>query len=364
MPAYRPLLVLAACLLIGATLLAQGHSTGAPLPTDPLELATGATMLINSPQNRTLVLGLLERARQSGSELYAVGGPPFSLKLSFTSSGQARYTGAGEMEETRYSRDLWRWSARLGGYSQVRIFQGRIAYDEKTAGPIPLRLQMVRGAVLWSMARVRPGAAMRMASAKWNGMEVMCALLATEVEPGLTPGRGWGEREYCVDPKAGLLRVYSDAPGIYVTYDYSDALNFHGRSMARRITVSEGGETVLQIHIDSLEDPGPADATAFKPTQQMFANGPGVVLRAPIRLSDVAPSPSGREGTISPVIVHATLDNQGKVEEAEVLQNSDPDLGNAAIAWVRRETYSTARNGQGIPVQDEAFIQVSFGGAR
>jgi len=361
MPARHPLLVLAACLLVSAALTAVDHASEAPLPSDSLELATGATMLINSPQNRTLVLGLLERARQNGSELYALGGPPFSLRVSFTAAGQAEYTGSGEMEEIRYSRDLWRWSARLGDYSQVRIFHNRIAYDERTPGPIPLRLQMLRGAVLWSMARVRPGVAMRMASAKWNGMDVMCGLLATEVEPAMTPGRGWGEREYCVDPKAGLLRVYSDAPGIYVTYDYNDALNFHGRILARRITVSEGGDTVLQIHVDSLEDPGPADANAFKPNPQMLANGPGVVLRPPIRLSDVAPSPSGYEGTVQPVIVHVTIDNQGKVKEAEVLQASDPILSNAALAWVQRETYSTMRNGQGIPMQDEAFIQVSFG---
>jgi hypothetical protein len=79
------------------------------LLADPLELATGATLKVANPENRALVLNLLERVRQNGSELYAAGGPAFHLKVSFTASGQSRYTGSGEMEETRYAR---RTSAR------------------------------------------------------------------------------------------------------------------------------------------------------------------------------------------------------------------------------------------------------------
>ena len=33
------------------------------LPADPLELATGATLKVANPENRALVLNLLERAR-------------------------------------------------------------------------------------------------------------------------------------------------------------------------------------------------------------------------------------------------------------------------------------------------------------
>ena len=261
----RPLL---AFLLFSSILSRAQRAPVAPLPSDPLELATGSAMLLNNPENRALVLGLLERARQSMSELYAQGGPPFTLHISFTASGQSRYTGPGEMEETRYSRELWRWSARLGDYSQRRIFHDGYAYDDKTPGPIPLRIQMVRGAVLWSMFRVRPGAAMRMASAKWNGMDVMCALLSNSERPPFTPGRQWEEEEYCVDTKEALLRIYSEAPGIYVTYDYNDALQFHGRVLARQISVVEGGAQVLQIRVDSIQDPGPPDPSSFTPTKK------------------------------------------------------------------------------------------------
>src|SRR5277367_5902930 len=251
----------------------------AALPADPLELATGATLKVASPENRALVLSLLERARQNGSELYAAGGPAFHLKLSFTSSGQSRYTGSGEMEEIRYARHTyWRWTARFGDYSQVRVFQYGVPYDEKSPGPIPLRLQMVRGAVIWPMANVRPGTMIRMATAQWHGMEVMCALLSGGEAVAAAQGRHWEEREYCVDTKSALLRIYSEAPGIYTVYDYDSALRFHDRVLARQISIMESGETVLQIHVDSLEDAGAPDPALFTPTKEMLARGPGIVL--------------------------------------------------------------------------------------
>jgi len=356
MPVRRALL--AGLLLISSTALCQTHV--AALPTDPLELATGPTLLVNTPERRSLVLGLLERARQQGSELYASGAPPFRLKLSFTSSGQTQYSGSGEMDEIRFSRQLWRWSARLGDYSQLRIFQDGVGYDEKPPGPIPLRLQMVRGAVLWSMIRVRPGAKMRMATAKWEGMELMCALLSGDEVPTATPGRRWEEREYCVDPKEGLLRIYSEAPGIYVTYDYHDGPQFHERKLARDIAIVEEGNTVLQIHVESIQDPGRPDPNLFTPTKEMLARGPGLFLRAPVRIPDTAPLPGGNTGTVQPVIIHATIDNEGKVVEAEPLQSSDPSLTSAAMAAVRRSTYATEQGGR-MPSQSEAFIEVEFG---
>lgn len=365
MTLLRPSWICIFLVLSSLTVLAQAPFLVAPLPSSPLELATAATMIVNTPQNRTLVLGLLERARQNSGELYAVGGPPFTLRISFTASGQARYTGSGDMEETRYSRQLWRWSARLGSYSQLRVFQNGMGYDEKPPGPIPLRIQMVRGAIFWPMLQVRPGQAMRMASAKWNGMEVMCALLGNEVETSTSGGRAWGEKEYCVDPQEGQLRIYSEAPGSYVTYDYTDALHFHGRILAREIAINEAGEAVLQLHLESISDPGPPDASRFIPSRRMLANGAGIiVLRAPIRLKETAPAAAGYAGTIQPVIIHAALDDHGKVVEAEPLQIGDPNLNNVALNLVRHATYYTQHKERGFPVQDEAFIQVSFGGSR
>jgi hypothetical protein len=362
MASVRSLLVPLLVVLSSST-FAQTTSAVAPLPTDPLELATGATLKVANPENRALVLNLLERARQNGGELYAAGGPAFHLKLSFTSSGQSVHTGSGQMEEIHYSRETWRWTARLGNYSQVRVFQYGVPYDEKTPGPIPLRLQMVRGAVIWPMANVRPGTMIRMASAQWRGMEVMCALLSFDEPVTPSQGRHWEEREYCVDTKSALLRIYSEAPGIYTVYDYDDAVHFHGRTLPREISILESGESVLQIHVDSLEDAGAPDPALFTPTKQMLAHGPGIVLKPSVRYPVFAPSPAKYAGKLEPVIVHASVDDQGKVLETETLQNSDSSLSNAAVSLVKSSTYPPQTRATG-PVQTEAFINVEFGVAR
>ena len=360
----RPPIVFFLPVLLSLSAFTQTTHQVAPLPSDPLELATGPTLLADTAERRALILGLLEQARQNQSELYAAGSPPVTFKVSFTASGQSSYSGSGEMEETRFSRDLWRWSARLGDYSQMRIFQDGVPYDEKTPGPIPLRIQMVRGAFLWPMFRVRPGARIRMATAKWNGIEVMCGLLSGDEETSTGQGRRWEEREYCVDPKAGLLRIYSEAPGIYVTYDYNDALPFHGRTMARNISVIEEGNVVLEIRVDSIQDAGTPDPRLFTPTKEMLARGPGIVLRPPQRLEEAAPAPPGYAGVVQPVIIHAAINHDGKVVEAEPLQSSDLNLANAAMTVVKHGVYPRYEGIGGAPVQAEAFIQVSFGGGR
>jgi hypothetical protein len=221
---------------------------------------------------------------------------------------------------------------------------------------------MVRAAVIWPMANVRPGTMIRMASAQWHGMEVMCALLSFEPVTA-AHGRHWEEREYCVDTKSALLRVYSDAPGIYTVYDYNDALHFHGHTLARQISIVQSGDTVLQIRVESLEDAGAPDPALFAPTKQMLAQGPGIVLMAVVRIPAGAAPPVGHTGKIQAVIVHASVDDQGKVLEAETLQNSDPSLSNAALSMVKNSTYTPQTRATG-PVQTEAFINVEFGAAR
>ena len=88
----------------------------APLPYDPLELATGPTVVPNTPEQRTLVLNLLERARQN-SAMHTPGTTPFSIKVSFNSTGGDSHSqGYGELEETWLNGQTWRWSARLGDF--------------------------------------------------------------------------------------------------------------------------------------------------------------------------------------------------------------------------------------------------------
>lgn len=224
-----------------ASLFSQSAPKVAPLPYDPLELATGPTVVPDTPEKRAALLNLLERARQN-SAMHTPGTAPFTLKVSFNSTGGDSHSqGYGELEETWLNRQTWRWSARLGDYSQLRIFHEGAAYDDKPRGHIPLRVQMVRNAVFWPLGDYFPASALiRMATAKWEGEELACILTSRGNDASPTPGRRWEEYEFCVDPKTGLLRILSQAPGIYSVYDYNGGIQFHRRVLPRQTTIVEG----------------------------------------------------------------------------------------------------------------------------
>jgi hypothetical protein len=354
-----PALVVLFVLLVSGFSFSQAVPKTAPLPYDPLELATGPTVVPDTPEKRELVLNLLEHARQNNG-MHTPGTAPFAMKVSFNSTGTSRYTGFGEVEETWMSPNTWRWSARLGDYSQLRIFYEGAAYDDKPRGSIPLRIQMVRQSVFWPVTGRFAPALIRMATAKWQGTEVACTLVSgARNDASPTPGRRWEETEYCIEPKTGLLRTYSEAPGIYTVYDYSEKFEFHGRTLARQISIVEDGITVLQIHLDSLADAANSDPDQFVPTKKMLSHGPGDILVGPFRFPQSVGAPPGHNGVIQPVIVHAVLDKKGHVVEAEALQHSDSALSDAALAIVARSNYRRPDN-DGLPVQREAFINVQF----
>lgn len=365
MPVRRPLRVCAAVLLLSSLVLAQSRPPIAPLPSDPLELATGPTKVLDSPQLRALVLGLLEQARQNNG-MHTPGGAAFDIKLSFNSLGQSRYTGSGELEEVWMNGQTWRWEAKIADYSISHLFYRGAVYDEKPKGSIPLRLQMVRSAVFWPVVGNFAPAYLRVATAKWDGDEVMCVLSSRGADSGngetdsseARTGRRWNETEYCIDPQTGRLRTYSEAPGIYTIYDYNDVtIHFHGRTLARQISVVAGGTIILQIHIDSIADPHVTDPGYFLPTHYMRDNGPQGMMAGPFRFPHIAPAPPGSAAVVQPVVVVATLDRKGKVMEAEAMPGQDASLSTAAVSLVTQTTYFPAARGA---AQRLAYINVKF----
>jgi hypothetical protein len=332
----------------------------ASVPSDPTELATGPVQVATSPQQRAYLLSLLEQARENRN-LWAAGTPPYTVHVSFDSIGGTVSSGQGQMEETWMSPFLFRWSAQMEGYSIDRLFYKGLLYDSKTPGPMPLRLQMVRVALEWPLPSGGAGPRMlvRYATANWNGAPATCVLLSGAGNaPTATNGRRWQETEYCINSKSGLLETYSPVPGFYAAYDYGSALSFHGHVIPNQIVEYEGGVKVLEVHVDSITDAGPADPAMFIPSQGM--SSPGPIMRGPLRLSIFAPAGSiARSSATQPVVVHATLENDGKVLEAEVVSGPDPTLSQAALSLVERSKFPL-REGTRLPFQREAFINVHF----
>jgi len=334
---YRclPLMFLSAAALFGAT-----------IPSDPLELATGLLQNADTSALRADALALLERARQN-QNLHVWGGPPFDLKVSFTSSGAVSNTGSGDIEEIWMTPGTWLWTAHVGNYSQTRVYYQGQAFDTNPGAYMPLRMHTVRSAIFWPVPTQMAGSLLRTSPASYNGVEVTCILTSRGSSAKDTSGRQWNEREYCVDPKTGFLQTYSEVPGIYSSYDYNGALEFHGSTLPRRFSIFEGGVPVIQAEIGSIQDPPASRPEAFTPSADM--KGPGVMIQGHVHLLHVVP------GT-EPAVVHALLDQQGKVLEAELVQSGNSSEGAGILENVKSAIFPAAR--EDVPTQREVFIRV------
>jgi hypothetical protein len=316
------------------------------VPDNPNELVTQNAKPVTSPKQRSAALELLGRAREA-SNLSSVG-EPFTMKVSFTSNRQTESNGT--MEET-WLGSAWRWTAEIGGASYERVGTGDQVFAASAGEPIPMRLQMVRSAIFSPIAPRLGQAVIRSATVHYRGHEVACFLLSGGV--GIVGPRFWVETEYCVDPNTGLLQMWSEAPGIYVTYNYDGALEFHGHAVVREITVTEGYDAVLQIRVDSIRDASSVNAQTLAAGQEM---SPSFLLSGPFRFPmRVDPEGGTSSSVIRPVIVHATLDSQdGVVMDAEVVESSDTRLNEQALDVVWNSGFAATG------MQREVFINVQF----
>jgi len=324
----------------------------APVPFDPNEPVTGGAKALINPQERSAALELLDRARQNYT-FYGPHAPAFTMKVSFTSSGQSQYEGAGSMQETWIGQND-RWSAKIGSAETLRfIYRGQMWSDSPSA-PIPMRVQMARDALLWPVENLWPRAMLRAAAATIAGKSVMCILISARMAIVDQP-RHWVEKEYCIDPESGNLLLWSEAPGHFVSYDYTTSTEFQGHVVANDISIFEAGHRVMQMHVDGIQDASGVKPESLEPSRQVMAKGPSFGLLNPAKFPlSVAPSPGVVATLIQPVFVHATIDREGNVIEAEALENSNPELAAKAIEALKSHNQGSSR------AQREVYVDVEF----
>ena len=340
--------LMASCLIFVPSIFGQTN----PPPSDPHELVVHQPRTLSSPAERSAAIDLLEHARED-LNMHAFGA--YELKASFQTNGATQNEGNGTMEELSNGPE-WRWTAQMQGVSVVRVGGDGHAYGANPNEPVPMRIQEIRAALHWPIARNAGGhSVVRSANAELNGKPVTCLLLSAAVPENPAP-RAWVEEEYCIASATALLQMWSAAPGIYTEYDYEGAADFNGHTLPRQISIFEGGALIVQARVESFGDPGKIDPNAFKPGPEMTDAGESFTLsgsrRFPMR---VDPSDGPTSTYFQPVIVHATLDAQeGRVIDAEVLQNSNQDLSRAALELVKSSSFHATG------FQQEVFINVQF----
>jgi len=308
--------------------------------------------VLTSVEDRDSALNLLDLARHSFRP--GTGGHPFVLRASFNATGQTEFEGNGTLQEIVVSNAHWRMTAQIGRTTVVRLATNAGMYGTSATEPVPLRLQLIWTAIFNPIPPLQVNSAMlRSAAVSYQGSSLVCVLSSGWI-PAQSTSRYYQERESCVDPETHLLRVWSEKPGIYADYDYENAIDFHGNLVPRRIAISEGGNPLVVIHIDSVEDLADRDQDVLKPTPDLVKTFPFVsTWDFPIHIPPIEGVPLN-----SRVIVHASVSAlDGSVIEAEALRSTNPILTRAAIEAVKSQHFNP--NG----TQREAFINVQFNSA-
>lgn len=313
----------------GGRPLAVEELSEPPVPADPLELVEGNAEAVRTPEQRQAAIDLLNTARASSN----VRGQPYYLVTTFQSFGSSASDGAWSLDDMSPSGTLYRWSAQGPGYSAIHLYSNRLLYTDRPSTVIPLRLAQVREAIFFTYPAVGPYASLRTASASLDGVQLNCILAA----PGLAArhfsgGRNWEESEYCVDPNSRLLVTYSPAPGVYVRYDYANAIPFHGKTIPGGFTISEFGRPILEAKTQSVSDPGNVSPALFE-TSGLTPVGVGSIMTP---AAHVRRGQRGASGALHMVELRGISTPDGQTSEIEVLASTNAALNEAALEWANR----------------------------
>ena len=365
MSPWRPLWIIAATIAICAAALAQAPSPPpglvppnfqppklAPLPYDALELVTNDAQQVQDAEQRAATITLLTNARA----LSNVRAQPYDLKTTFETVGSLASDGTWILEDISPGRNIYRWTAQGPSFSAIYLYVNKLLSGNQPGVAIPLRLTQVRDAIFFIYPWTGRYTSMRVATGYLHGVDLRCVLLAQSFGGrSFQGGRNWEESEYCIDPKSGLLVTYSPVPGLYIQYDYTNAVHFHKTIVPEGFNISEAGRIVIEAKTVSVSDSASPDNAIFDPAG-LRSLGVGSVVnpswrgrediyppRPPAMGSVIVSLPSGaitaRNFPPPPdpnaiwqvVIVHAVASPDGHVTESEIVASTDASLNQAAL---------------------------------
>lgn len=332
------------------------------VPSDPLELVPADAQPVQNAEQRAAAVNLLDLAHA----LSNVRAQAYHLKTTLTVAGSS-YDGTWTLDDISPSHGVYRWTAQGPSYSVVNLYTGGMLYSSQPSGGLPLRLAQARAALFFNYAAIGPHALVRTAQASLNGGQLNCVTFErnSRAKP-VAGGRRWVDSEYCADAHSGVLATWSPSPGVYVLYDYSSAINFHGKTIPNGFTISEAGRTVVEAHVESVTDPGSPDAALFEPSG-LTQTGVGSFMSQPWHVWDFVGNPkSATNGELQAVVVHGMVTPAGELTETEVVASSSQNLNQKALDLATKNTASwhgddDAQPGA-TPQAREVFYLVQFAG--
>ena len=307
--------------------------------------------------NRIPVSKLLDQMIHR-STLAEQGGKPFYLKATITDRDDAKSEFNGTVEEYWLSPTKWRRVIKLRDFSQTRIVNGDMIYEDNNGDYFPLHDEMLANEIVDPL----PKSAVNL----MNKLELMGA------EPGSSAGQCMAEKYFndaegretrvllAYDCKTGLL-IYLWSPTCCygVMTDYR---KFHNKMVAYATK-----DDPINIRIDTLRNLDDPDEGMFAISQPT----PPAKRMTTIKVSETEARqfiaekteiqwpPVSKKPSVNSMKVEIVIGRDGRVKEAWSYSPVDNSIEDAALNAIRKWTFQP-QNVDGVPAQIETNLMIPF----
>jgi TonB family protein len=307
--------------------------------------------------NRVPVSKLLDQMIHH-STLAEPGGKPFYLKATITDKDDAKSEFNGTVEEYWASPTKWRRIIKLRDFSQTRIVNGDMIYEDNNGDYFPLHDEMLADEIVDPLPK--------------SAIDLMNKLELMGAEPGSGAGQCMAEKYFndtegretrvllAYDCKTGLL-IYLWSPTCCygVMTDYR---KFHNKMVAYATK-----DDPINIRIDTLRDLDAPDEALFAISQPTpLAKRMTTVkvsetearaflaAKTEIRWPPVSKKPNGNSMNVNIVV-----GRDGRVKEAWSYSPVDNAVEDVALSAIRKWTFEP-QNIDGVPAQIDTSLNIPF----
>ena len=315
------------------------------------------SQLASAGASRVPVSKLLEQMIHR-STLAEPGGRPFYLKATITDKDDSKSEFNGTMEEYWLSPTKWRRVTKLREFSQTRIVNGDLIYEENNGDYFPVNDEMLANEIVDPLPK--------------SAVDLMNQLGLMGAEPGSGQGQCMAEKYFnnsegretrvllAYDCNTGLL-IYLWSPTCCygVMTDYR---KFHNKLVAYATK-----DNPINIRVDTLKDLAAPDESLFAisqptpPSKRIITENltetearTFLVNKTEIQWPQVSKKPPEKSMTVNIVI-----GRDGQVKEERTYSPVENAIEDAALTAIKKWTFRP-QNVDGVPAQVSTSLTLPF----
>lgn len=292
------------------------------------------------------------------STLAEQGGRPFYLKATISDRNDNKSEFNGTVEEYWLSPTKWRRVIKLRDFSQTRIVNGDMIYEDNKGDYFPLHDEMLANEIVDPLPK--------------SAVDLLNKLQLVATEPGSGEGQCVAEK-YFNDPDGRETRVllaYNCKTGLLI-YLWSPSCCYgvmtDYRKFHNKLVAFATKDDPINIRIDTLRDLDAPDEALFAISQPTPPAGrittrqvsetearSFIAEKAEVQWPTVSQKPNGQG-----VEVRVVIGRDGRVKEAWSYSPVDGAVKNAALNAIRKWTFSP-QSVDGVPAQIETKLTIPF----